>query len=74
MSINRTLAHRSLTALLVLVYVFGILLLQAIFRASAGEASQLFIVLSTLVASTLLEPPRRRIQTLMNRQFHNQES
>src|SRR5215204_4161284 len=46
--INRTLVYGSLTAVLALVYVGGVVALQYFFRAISGEKSQLAVVASTL--------------------------
>jgi hypothetical protein len=46
--INRTLVYASLTAMLALVYVAGVIGLQAALRALTGQESTLAIVASTL--------------------------
>jgi hypothetical protein len=68
--INRTLVYASLTAMLVLVYLGGIVLLQTLFRALTGQESQLAIVASTLVIAALFGPLRRRVQAFIDRRFY----
>ena len=70
MTPNRPLAQRALTLALVLVYAAGIVVLQATFRIFTGEGSQLAVVVYTLVAAALLNPPRRRIQRFIDRRFY----
>jgi hypothetical protein len=54
--INRTLVYGALTALLVTVYVGGVVLLQGAFRVLIGQESQLAIVASTLAVAALFPP------------------
>jgi hypothetical protein len=68
--INRTLVYGVLTVTLILVYLGGAVLLEALFRALAGQGSQLSIVASTLVIAALFGPLRRRIQGLIDRRFY----
>lgn len=68
--INRTLVYGALTALLVMVYFGGIVLLQSLFRALTGQESQLAVVVSTLAIAALFNPLRRRIQTLVDLRFY----
>ena len=70
MTVSRTPAQWALMIVLVLVYVAGIVVLQAMFRIFTGQGSQLAVVVSTLVAAALLNPPRRRIQRFIDRQFY----
>src|SRR5215210_5980156 len=62
--INRTLVYGTLTAMLLLLYFGGIVLLQRVFDVltGAGEKSTLAVVASTLVIAALFNPLRRRIQ------------
>jgi hypothetical protein len=68
--INRTLVYGALSAVLILVYVGGIVLLQSIFRALTGQESQLAVVVSTLVIAALFVPLKRRIQGFIDRRFY----
>jgi hypothetical protein len=73
--INRTLVYGSLTAMLVLVYVGGVVSLQYAFRALTGqqEQPQLAIVVSTLAIAALFNPLRRRIQAFIDRRFYRRK-
>jgi hypothetical protein len=67
MTFDRTPANWMLTATLVLAYIA---MLQGLFRALTGQESQLAVVVSTLIIAVLLDPPRRRIQSFIDRQVH----
>jgi hypothetical protein len=73
--INRTLVYGSLTALLVLVYLGGVAITQAIFRTLAVQEQQpqLVIVASILVIAALFNPLRRRIQSFIDRRFYRRK-
>jgi hypothetical protein len=71
--INRTLVYGSLTAMLALVYVGGVVGLQYVFRLFAGGGSQLAIVASTLLIAALFNPLRRRLQNLIDRRFYRRK-
>jgi hypothetical protein len=71
--INRTLVYGSLTAMLVAVYVGGVVVLQYVFRALSGGESQLAIVASTLAIAALFNPLRRRVQALVDRRFYRRK-
>jgi hypothetical protein len=68
--INRTLVYGTLTALLVVVYVGGVVSLQYAFRTLTGEESQLAIVASTLTIAAGFNPLRRRVQAFVDRRFY----
>ena len=70
--INRTLVYGALTAMLVLVYLGGVVLLAAL-RALTGHESQLAVVASTLTIAALFNPLRRRIQTFIDRRFYRRK-
>jgi hypothetical protein len=71
--INRTLVYGSLTAMLLAVYVGGIVLLQRIFVLLTGEKSTLAVVASTLLIAALFTPLRRRIQSFIDRSFYRRK-
>jgi hypothetical protein len=68
--INRALVYGSLTAMLALVYVGGVVGLQYAFRTLTGGESQLAIVASTLAIAGLFVPLRRRVQAFIDRRFY----
>jgi MFS family permease len=71
--INRTLVYGSLTAMLALVYVGGVVGLQAILRAMTGQESTLVVVASTLAIAALFSPLRRRVQGFVDRRFYRRK-
>ncbi len=73
MVINRTLVYGSLTAMLVLFYLGGVVLLQYAFRALTGQESQVAIVASTLAIAALFNPLRRYIQSFIDRRFYRRK-
>lgn len=68
--INRALVYASLTAVLIVVYVGGVVGLQAILRTLTGQESQLAVVASTLAIAVLFNPIRHRLQSLVDRRFY----
>ncbi len=71
--INRTLVYGPLTAMLVLVYLGGVVALQAALRVLTGQESTLAIVASTLVIAALFSPLRRRVQAFVDRRFYRRK-
>jgi hypothetical protein len=71
--INRALVYGSLTAMLALVYVGGVVGLQYVFRTLAGGESQLAIVASTLAIAALFIPLRRRVQSFIDHRFYRRK-
>ena len=68
--INRALVYAPLAAMLVLVYVGGVVGLQAALRTLSGQESTLAIVASTLAIAVLFNPLRRRVQSFVDRRFY----
>jgi hypothetical protein len=73
--INRTIVYGTLTASLALVYLGGVAMTQAIFRAFTAQEQQpqLAVVVSTLVIAALFNPLRRRIQSFIDRRFYRRK-
>ncbi len=71
--INRTLVYAALTAMLALVYLAGVIGLQAALRALTGQESTLAIVASTLAIAALFNPLRRRVQGFVDRRFYRRK-
>jgi len=71
--INRTLVYAPLTAMLVALYVGGVVGLQYAFRALTGSGSQLAIVASTLLIAALFNPMRRRVQNFIDHLFYRRQ-
>ena len=71
--INRTLVYGSLTAVLVALYVGGVVVLQYVFRGLTGSGSQLAIVASTLLIAALFNPLRRRVQNFIDHSFYRRK-
>jgi hypothetical protein len=71
--INRALVYGSLTATLVLVYLGGVIALQAALRVLTGQESTLAVVASTLAIAALSNPLRRWVQALVDRRFYRRK-
>jgi len=73
--INRALVYGSLTAMLVVFYLGGVVTMQAIFRALTGQEQQpqLAVVVSTLAIAALFNPLRRRVQAFIDRCFYRRK-
>ena len=71
--VNRTLVYGSLTLVLALMYVCGIVILQRLFVALTGQQSTLAVVASTLLIAALFTPLRRRIQSFIDRRFYRRK-
>jgi hypothetical protein len=71
--INRTLVYGSLTAILALVYLGGVVGLQGAFRALTGQESTLAVVASTLAIAALFNPLRRSVQAFVDRRFYRRK-
>jgi hypothetical protein len=73
--IRRTLVYGSLTVILAVIYLGGVVglqtLLNATFRARSGESfSPPVIVVTTLLIAALFQPLRSRIQRAVDRRFY----
>src|SRR5215203_6206798 len=71
--INRALVYGPLSAMLALIYVGGVVGMQAVFRAITGQESTLAVVASTLAIAALFNPLRRRVQALVDRRFYRRK-
>jgi hypothetical protein len=71
--INRTLVYGSLTAMLVALYLGGVVGLQRLLSPLVGESNGLATVASTLAIAALFNPLRRRIQSLTDRRFYRRK-
>jgi hypothetical protein len=71
--INRALVYGPLSAMLALIYVGGVVGLQALFRTLTGQESTLAVVASTLAIAALFNPLRRRVQSLVDRRFYRRK-
>jgi hypothetical protein len=67
--IRRTLVYTLLTAVLALVYLGSVVVLQRVLSPLFGPRNTVAIVASTLAIAALMQPLRRRIQTLIDRRF-----
>jgi hypothetical protein len=71
--INRTLVYGSLTAMLVALYLVGIVVLQRVFVLLTGQQSTLAVVASTLLIAALFTPLRRSIQGFIDMRFYRRK-
>ncbi|WIG57911.1 MAG: hypothetical protein OJF49_000656 [Ktedonobacterales bacterium] len=75
--VNRALVYGSLTVVLALVYVAGVVGLQAMVngltQSHGSENSPLVIVITTLAIAALFQPLRRRIQSVIDRRFYRRK-
>ena len=66
--ISRTIGWAVVTAILVAVFVGGVVILQAVL-APVTQENTLAVAVSTLVAFALFQPLRRRVQRAVDRRF-----
>jgi hypothetical protein len=71
--INRTLVYGLLTVALALIYIAGVIGLQALFRAFTGQGSGLAVAISTLAIAALFHPLRGGIQSFIDRRFYRRK-
>ena len=65
--VNRPLVYGALTGTLILIYLFGVALLQSILRSLTGFGDQFA---TTLAIAALFNPLRGRIQAVIDRRFY----
>lgn len=71
--IRRTLVYGSLTAILVTIYLIGVVGVQALLGRVAGQAVRqqpVLIVATTLLIAALFQPLRRRLQKGIDQRFY----
>jgi hypothetical protein len=72
--INRTLVYGSLTAILALIYIAGVIGAQALLNTftqqRSSEPSPVLIVITTLAVAALFQPLRRRLQRAIDHRFY----
>jgi hypothetical protein len=68
--INRTLVYASLTVVLGVVYVVGVLGIGGLLRGITGQSNSLVVAISTMVVAALFRPARGRIQGSVDRYFY----
>jgi hypothetical protein len=71
--INRTLVYGPLTAMLIVVYLGGVISMEYAFRTLTGQGSQIAIVASTLAIAALFNPLRKRVQAFVDRRFYRRK-
>jgi hypothetical protein len=68
--VSRTVSYAILTAVLVAVYAAGVLAAQALIAPLAPSRGPLAVAVSTLLAASLFQPLRGRIQAIVDRRFN----
>jgi hypothetical protein len=68
--INKALVYGTLSAILAVVFVGGVIGMQALARAVTGLNSPVALVASTLLIASLFAPMRSRIQRVIDRRFY----
>lgn len=69
--INRALVYASLTAVLALVYVAGVVVIGGIVRELSGQQeNDIVVAASTLLVAALFRPTRARIQANVDKRFY----
>jgi hypothetical protein len=71
--INRALVYTTLTAILALIYVGGVVGLQRLLSPLFGGGNQLAVVVSTLTIAALFSPLRRGVQGTVDRRFYRRK-
>ena len=68
--INRTLVYGSLSVLLGLVYLGGVVIVGTALRTLTAREDELAVAASTLVIAAMFGPARRRVQSFIDRRFY----
>ena len=68
--INRTLVYASLTVVLGLVYVVGVVGIGGLLRGITGQSNSLVVAISTMAVAALFRPAQGRIQGSVDRHFY----
>ncbi|HEY3523517.1 MAG TPA: hypothetical protein VGK63_07410 [Candidatus Limnocylindrales bacterium] len=68
--VSRTVSYVILSAVLVGVYAAGVLAVHALVAPVADQNGPIAVAASTLIAASLFQPLRRRIQTVVDRRFN----
>ncbi len=71
--INRALVYGTLSAVLLAVYLGGVVLLQGLFRSLLGQENNLAIVVVTLISAGLFQPLRHHLQAAIDRRFYRRK-
>jgi hypothetical protein len=71
--INRVLVYGSLTGILALLYLGGVIALQGLVRNLTGESQPVLVVVTTLVIAALVQPLRRALQRGIDRRFYRRK-
>jgi hypothetical protein len=72
--INRTLVYGTVSALMALVYIAGVVGVGDVIRQTTGqESNQLAVAASTLAVAALFRPARSRVQNLIDRRFYRRK-
>ncbi|MCP4538629.1 MAG: GAF domain-containing protein [Chloroflexi bacterium] len=70
--IQSTMIYGTLTGTLALVYLGCVFLFQGVFRDLTDQESDIAIVISTLVSTSVVQPLRRRLQDFIDRRFYRE--
>ena len=71
--IRRTLIYGILSAILLFIYVSGVVILELLFFIFTGESSEWAIVASTLALALLFNPIRHRVQNSIDHRFYRRK-
>jgi hypothetical protein len=71
--INRVLVYGSLTGILALLYLGGVIVLQGLVRGLTGESQPVLVVITTLIIAALVQPLRRALQRGIDRRFYRRK-